>query len=90
LEYNNKEIMNKLYIYIIGALIIFGGGLFTGFKLQKPPIVKVPDCPDLIHKCPPTIQVQTLDLDRVRRIKGDFTFSPVYNGDVYMRKDTCK
>jgi hypothetical protein len=50
----------------------------------------VPDCPDLIHKCPPTIEVQTLDLDRVRRIKGDFTFSPVYNGDVYMRKDTCK
>ena len=85
--------MNKIYIYIIGALIIFGGGLFTGFKLQKPPIVKVPDCPDcpdLIHKCPPTIEVQTLDLDRVRKIKGDFTFSPVYNGDVYMRKDTCK
>jgi hypothetical protein len=50
----------------------------------------VPDCPDLIHKCPPTIQVQTLDLDKVRKIKGDFTFSPVYNGDVYMVKDSIK
>lgn len=85
--------MNKIYIYIIGALIVFGGGLFTGFKLQKPPVVKVPvcpECPDLIHKCPPTIKVQTLDLDKVRKIKGDFTFSPVYNGDVYMVKDTTK
>jgi hypothetical protein len=82
--------MNKLYIYIIGALIIFGGGLFTGFKLQKPPIVKVPDCPDLIHKCPPSIKVQSLDLDGIRKIKGSFTFSPVYNGDVYMVSDSIK
>jgi len=83
--------MYKNLIYIIIGLLIFGGGLFTGFKLQKPVTVK---CPDLIEtpcpECPPAIEVQTLDLDKVRKIKGDFTFSPVYNGDVYMRKDTCR
>lgn len=83
--------MSKILIYVISVIIIFGGGLLTGFKLQKPVTVK---CPDLIETpcppCPPSIKVQSLDLDGVRKIKGSFTFSPVYNGDVYMVSDSVK
>lgn len=83
--------MYKPLIYVIIGLVLFGGGLLTGFKLQKDVIVK---CPDLIETpcppCPPSIKVQSLDLDGVRKIKGSFTFSPVYNGDVYMVSDSIK
>ena len=78
--------------YILIAIVIasFGGGMFANYKMTKAPIC---NCPEItIPKCPPSIEVQSLDLERIRKIKGDFTFSPVYNGDVYMvnEKDTSK
>lgn len=79
-------------ITVISLLIGIILGMFTQSKLTKYPEYNCPDikCPDLIHKCTPAIEVQSLDLDRVRKIKGNFTFSPTYNGDVYMKSDTCK
>jgi predicted transporter len=83
--------MYKPLIFVIIGLVLFGGGLLTGFKLQKDVVVK---CPDLIETpcpaCPPSVEVQSLDLDGIRMIKGNFTFSPIYNGDVYMVSDSIK
>lgn len=58
------------------------GGIFAGAKMAKAPVCNCPEV--VIPKCPPNIEVQSLDLERIRKIKGNFTFSPVYNGDVYM------
>ncbi len=86
----------KIIIYAAVAVALFGGGMFTNFKLTKAPICNCPEMPDIIipeqKPCPPAIEVQSLDLDKVRKIKGDFTFSPVYNGDVWMvtKEDTTK
>jgi len=79
-------------ITVIALLIGTTLGMITQSKLTKYPEHKCPEmkCPDLIHKCAPAIEVQSLDLDRVRKIKGNFTFSPTYNGDVIMKSDTCK
>lgn len=82
---------STIIISIISVLLGLSLGLFIGFKsTPKLTIPPYPECPDLIHTCNPAIEVQSLDLDRVRKIKGNFTFSPVYNGDIYMKSDTCK
>ena len=80
----------KNYLLIAATVIVFFLGMFTNYKLTKAPTC---NCPEItIPKCPPSIEVQSLDLDKIRKIKGDFTFSPVYNGDVYMvnKTDTIK
>lgn len=87
----NKLIIN-IIIYAVTALLIFGGGMYTNSKLQRPIELKCPECPDL--KCPPNVSVNTLNLDEVRKLKirGGFVYSPVFNGDVQMvvEKDTIK
>jgi hypothetical protein len=83
--------MRTVTISLISILLGIGIGIMIGVKISpKPVIPPCPECPDLIHTCTPAIEVQSLDLDNVRKIKGDFTFSPVYNGDVIMKTDTCK
>lgn len=72
--------MIKPYIIAIACLISFGGGMFANYKLTKAPVCNCPQAPP----CPPAIEVQSLDLNSVRKIKGPLTFAPVYNGDVYM------
>lgn len=83
-----------MWIKILVPILSLGTGIISGIiggaRIAKAPIC---NCPELvIPKCPPNIEVQSLDLERIRKIKGDFTFSPVYNGDVYMvnGKDTIK
>lgn len=86
-------VTTRIIITIAIGIVLFFGGMFTNYKLTKAPICNCPDLPEInIQKCPPAIEVQSLDLDKVRKIKGDFTFSPVYNGDVYIidKKDTVK
>lgn len=73
--------MNK-YLIIIIAIVIFLSGLFTGFKLQKQPIINIPACPEC-----PSIEVQSLNLDNIKKIKGDFTFAPQYSGTITIKQD---
>lgn len=83
----------KIIITIAISVALFFGGMFTNYKMTKAPICNCPELPQInIPKCPPAIEVQSLDLDKVRKIKGDFTFSPVYNGDVFLidKNDTIQ
>ena len=75
-----------IYAGMSGLII----GIIIGLKLQSKPTIELPKCPDLIHECPPNIEVNTLDLTDIRKIKGGFVFSPTYNGDVIMKCDTVK
>ena len=72
-----------IYAGMSGLII----GIIIGIKLQKQPKL---ECPDLIHECPPNVEINTLDLTDIRKIKGGFVFSPTYNGDVIMKCDTIK
>jgi len=57
---------------IISLLFGLSLGLFIGFKsTPKLTIPPCPECPDLIHTCSPAIEVQSLDLDKIRKIKGN-------------------
>lgn len=81
--------MNRILLnIIIGAVVsagLFFAGMFTNSKLQRPVKLECPPCPDL--KCPPNVTVNTLSLDELKKLKirGGFTFSPVYNGSVYLK-----
>lgn len=83
---------NKAILFGISGVLIFFAGMFANSKLQREIKLSCPECPDL--KCPPNVQVNSLPLDEVRKmkIKGGFTFAPVYNGDVMMvnERDTVK
>lgn len=81
--------MIKTYITIAICVISFGGGMLTHAKLFKQEI-KIPPCPDC--NCPPQVQIQQLDMSTIRKIKGDFTYSPRYDGTVIMNncQDTTK
>ncbi|HRO76126.1 MAG TPA: hypothetical protein PLP27_08280 [Crocinitomicaceae bacterium] len=85
----NKIAINVI-IYAVMAGLLFFGGMLANSKMQRPVKLECPPCPDL--KCPPNVQVNTLPLDEVRKmkIKGGFTFAPVYNGTVVMSADTLK
>jgi hypothetical protein len=88
--------MNKLRTLTYSLLLTSGFicGMMTQSKITKRPILvhqcPIVKCPDLIHKCNPAVEVQSLDLTSIRKIKGNFTYSPIYNGDVIMRSDTIK
>lgn len=75
----------QIIIYVVSAVVLFGGGMITNSKLQRPIKLECPPCPDL--KCPPNVTVNTLPLDEVKKLKirGGFTFAPVYNGSVIMQ-----
>lgn len=84
--------MNRIFInIIIGAIAsagLFFGGMYANSKMQRPiklDCPQCPPCPDM--KCPPNVTVNTLSLDELKnlKIKGGFTFSPVYNGSVYLK-----
>ena len=78
----------KLIVIAVSALA--GGicGVFGGIKMAKPAVCNCPEIP----KCPPTNKIQTIDFDKLRRIKGNVTIEQVFNGDVYMitENDTIK
>lgn len=81
--------MNK-YLSIAIAILCFGSGMFLSHKLTKAPIC---NCPDInIPKCPPSNKIQTIDFDKLRKIKGNVNLEQVFNGDVYLitEKDTIK
>jgi hypothetical protein len=75
----------QIIIYVISAILLFGGGMLTNSKMQRPIKLECPPCPNI--KCPPNVTVNTLSLDDLKKlkIKGGFTFSPVYNGSVYLK-----
>lgn len=80
----------KTIIYALIVLASFGSGMFTQSKLQKEVKIEIPKCPDLIHKCPTSssINVQQLDMTSIRKIKGGFTYSPVFEADnIYLVQD---
>lgn len=60
--------------------ITFVAGSIAGIATQQlwlnPEPTPCPPCPDL--SCPPATEVnlQTLDMEQLRRIKGDFNYSP--------------
>jgi hypothetical protein len=63
------------------------GGFFT-YKYT----IKTPKCPDLVCptvNCPPNVNVQQLDLDKIKKIKGDFTYSPTFTGTIIFT-DSCR
>lgn len=77
---------------IILALIaagVFASGTFTGFKLTKEPVCNCPEV--VIPPCPPAVEVQNLDVDKLKRLKS-FTFAPQYSGNIYLlnANDTTK
>lgn len=81
----------KIIAIAVGVVAIFLGGMFTNYKLQKAPVLNcptivIPPCPP----CPPALKVQSLDVDKLRKIKGGFTFAPTYTGNIYFtnEKDT--
>lgn len=87
--------MSKIYSYliigIVGSAVVFFAGMYTQHKLAPAIVVSCPPCPTL--RCPPNVTVNSLPLDEVRKlkIKGGFTFAPVYNGTVMVMdsgKDT--
>jgi len=80
--------MNKTLITVIAYAVvsagIFGAGMFANSKLQRPIKLSCPPCPEM--KCPPNVQVNTLPLQELKKmkIKGGFQFAPVYNGTIYL------
>jgi hypothetical protein len=71
--------MRKYLTYLLVGLACFVAGMavekVTRGAVNVPPC---PDCPDAL------LQVQTLDLEQVKKIRGDFTFSPTYSGTIYL------
>jgi hypothetical protein len=59
---------------VVGCLLGSASTLFIA-KMIKPKIV-IPSCPAC--NCPPSteIKLQELDMDNLRRIKGDFNYNP--------------
>ncbi len=83
----------KIAIPVITLLVGVAGGMFTGAKIQKAPVCNCPELPTInIPKCPPLVRIQSIDVEKLRKVKGDFVFAPVYNGSVYMvdGNDTTK
>lgn len=72
--------MIKTYIFIIIAVLSFGGGMLTHAKLFKQKI-EIPPCPDC--NCPPAIQINGLDISELRKMKirGGFNYSPTFQAD---------
>lgn len=60
--------------------IIYAAGIISGIAFQQKAFnqdpVPCPECPSLT--CPPATEVnlQTLDMEGLRRIKGDFNYNP--------------
>ena len=78
--------MIKTYITIAICVVCFGAGMLTHNKLFKQEI-NIPDC-----NCPPNVSIQQLDMSMIRKIKGDFLYSPEFRGTVIMNNcnDTTK
>lgn len=72
---------------IVSAVSLFFGGMFTNSKLQRKVELKCPECPSM--KCPPNVSVNSLSMEELRKMKirGGFTYSPVFNGEVIMLVD---
>lgn len=73
----------KRTIYIILGVALYTSGLFTQKYLTKTPVLTCPPatpCPP----CPPAVEVQSLNLGELKKLKGGFTFAPVFNGTVLM------
>ena len=81
--------MIKTYLTIVIAIVCFGGGMLTHAKLFKQKI-DIPPCPDC--NCPPNVSVQQLDMNAIKKVKGDFVYSPEYSGTIIMNNcnDTIK
>lgn len=69
--------MSKLFL-IIGAVVftaIGSGGTVILGKLMRPKI-EIPKCPDC--NCPPatSVELQSLSLEDLKKVRGNFTYSP--------------
>lgn len=82
--------MIKTYLTIVIAVVCFGAGMGLQYKLTREPVIKIPPCPDC--NCPPNVSVQQLDMNAIRKVKGDFVYSPEYSGTIIMNNcnDTIK
>lgn len=74
----------KTYL-IAGIFFILGLGTTAGiakFVIPKP--APCPECPECKLSCPPATEVnlQTLDMEGLKRIKGDFVYSPALSNVV--------
>ncbi len=70
-------------ILIVGAIcLLTGGGIgsVATLRISKAvkPTIEIPACPACECNCPPATEVklQTLDMDALKRIKGDFVYNP--------------
>lgn len=68
--------------YLTPALIGLALGIVGAPWVQRPP--SCPACPDL--ECPPNVSISMnpLDLNDIRRFKGDITQTTTVHGDVYL------
>lgn len=78
----------QLGLIITATALVFFLGMLTHYKLQKPAQLTCPECPSC-----PSVEIQSLDIKDLKKIKGGFTFAPVYNGSVVIKQsvnDTVK
>lgn len=64
---------------IIIFALLFMAGIVCGIAIQQMWLNPDPaPCPECKLECPPATEVnlQTLDMDQLKRIKGDFNYSP--------------
>ena len=83
----------KIILYVAIAFGSFSAGMFTQSKLTKEVVVKCPELPAFIHKCPTSTSIQQLDMSAIRKIKGDFTYTPNFNAEnlyIIQGNDTIK
>lgn len=81
--------MNIKLIVIVCSVLVGGiCGVIGGVRMAKSPVCNCPEIP----KCPPTNKIQTIDFNKLKRIRGNVTIEQVFNGDVYMvtENDTIK
>lgn len=68
---------------IISTLVAFAVAFFAGILIQSKYLTK--DCicnAPIIPPCPqPLVKIQSLDVDKLKSIKGGFYFSPSYTGN---------
>lgn len=71
--------MKKYLIHILISLAGFVAGLATEKATRGTATLSCPDYP----KCPDALlQVQTLDMEALKKIRGGFTYSPTYSGTI--------
>jgi hypothetical protein len=73
----------KTILIVAAICLLTGGGIgsVATLRISKAvkPTIEIPACPACPNlSCPPSTEVklQTLDMDALKRIKGDFVYNP--------------